>query len=354
MSNQGPPKTLETIVGAMLPSACRENVLGDLCERYRSNRQYLCEALATLPLLVASRIRRTADGQIVLIEAFAAYLSFMAAGWQFYGSPFFYDHSGFLRLAVPAIAAIACLLVFDAYFESRALGAPLAVAAGVSFQFLLAGLIPSLSLPAVVVLVGGASTALLVSGLRSVLQASPLRPLRQATERQRVDPYRMSPEEIRAAALRLHKRARAVRIALRVGIQLPVAVWVFARWHSPSPLYSLGCFVSLAGSAFSVYVIQNAFSCGHLEPNPSLEMCREFYRGSLERRLNLLRCAWPRVLGPLLVGPLIVFAADPSIQILWMRISSLVLVTLFYGAVGWFARRRAPVFQRQIDALDRR
>ena len=106
MSNPGPPKTLETIVGALLPSACREHVLGDLCERYRGNWQYLCDALLILPMLVASRIRRTADPQMLLIEAFAIYLSFVAAGWQFCGASFLYDDSGFLRLAVPALAAL--------------------------------------------------------------------------------------------------------------------------------------------------------------------------------------------------------------------------------------------------------
>ena len=76
--NPGPSKAAEAIVAVFLPPACREEVLGDLHERYRSPRQYGLEALRTVPLVILSRIRRTADPQVILMQAFALYVSFWA------------------------------------------------------------------------------------------------------------------------------------------------------------------------------------------------------------------------------------------------------------------------------------
>jgi hypothetical protein len=106
---------MEALVGLLIPPACREPVLGDLCERYRSPRQYLVDALRTVPLVILSQIRRTASPQRLLLEAFALYLSFLAAAWQLHALPFLYDQDGFLRLAIPTAAALLALLLADAY-----------------------------------------------------------------------------------------------------------------------------------------------------------------------------------------------------------------------------------------------
>jgi hypothetical protein len=77
----GPSKTAEAIVGTLIPPVCREEVLGDLHERYISPRKYVLEALRTIPLVIVSRIRRTADPQVLLMQAFAWYVSFLGAAW---------------------------------------------------------------------------------------------------------------------------------------------------------------------------------------------------------------------------------------------------------------------------------
>ena len=46
----GPPKTFEALVAVLVPPACREEVLGDLHERYGSPRQYGLDAASTVPL----------------------------------------------------------------------------------------------------------------------------------------------------------------------------------------------------------------------------------------------------------------------------------------------------------------
>jgi len=358
MTKPVPPKKLEKIVGALVPPACREHVLGDLYERYCGPWQYLCEALLVLPLLVLSRVRRTANPQTVVLEALVTYLSFAAAAWQFYGPAFLYDQSGLLRLALPSITALAGLLLLGAYDERGHRGltgslvaVALAMGAAMSFQMLLAGLVPRLRLPLNVLLAGGATSALLVAGLRVVLQPGRLRRFQQSLDCA-VDPIRMSADQIRAAAIRMHQRARVVRIALCAGMVPPAVVEASAMWHSPSLIYRLGCGLSLAGMSYAAFLMERAFARGHLEANPSVAMCLEFCRCNLEGRREVLRRAWPRILGPLLAGTLIVLATDPAIEAAWTRIAALILVIVFYLSVGWIARSRIPGFDRQIEAFD--
>ena len=109
-----PSKTAETIVAVFVPPACREEVLGDLYERFRSPRQYAFDALRTLPLVIFSRMRRTADLQILVIQAFALYCSFLGAAWLAVGAlP--REQWGFLRLAIPAGIAMLGLILEDTY-----------------------------------------------------------------------------------------------------------------------------------------------------------------------------------------------------------------------------------------------
>lgn len=112
----GPSKAAEAIVAVFVPPACREEVLGDLHERYSSPRQYGLDALRTVPLVITSRIRRTADAQVLLIQAFALYMSFLGAAW-FKDGALLREKWGLLRLAVPAAIAMLGLILDDAYAD---------------------------------------------------------------------------------------------------------------------------------------------------------------------------------------------------------------------------------------------
>src|SRR5215471_5311467 len=61
LMNSGPSKTAEAIVAVFVPPACREEVLGDLHERYSSSGQYGLDAVRTIPLVIISRyaVRQT-------------------------------------------------------------------------------------------------------------------------------------------------------------------------------------------------------------------------------------------------------------------------------------------------------
>ncbi len=59
-----PSPIAEAIIGACLPPACREEVLGDLHERYQSSTHYLFDAFQTVPLVLASQVLRTTRRQV--------------------------------------------------------------------------------------------------------------------------------------------------------------------------------------------------------------------------------------------------------------------------------------------------
>ena len=110
----GPSRAAEAIVAILLPPACREEVLGDLHERYRSRLQYAADALSTVPLVILSRIRRTADPRVLVIQAFALYASFLTAAW-FKDASLLQAQWGLLRLAIPPGMALLGLILEDAY-----------------------------------------------------------------------------------------------------------------------------------------------------------------------------------------------------------------------------------------------
>ncbi len=110
----GPSKIAEAIVAVFIPPASREEVVGDLHERYSSSGQYGLDALRTIPLVIVSRMRRTADPQVLLMQAFAWYASFLGAAWLKDGA-FLTEQWGLVRLAIPVVMAMLGLILEDTY-----------------------------------------------------------------------------------------------------------------------------------------------------------------------------------------------------------------------------------------------
>jgi hypothetical protein len=147
-------------------------VLGDLYERYTSPRQYLLDAVCTVPLVVFSRIRRTTDLRVLLMEASVLYLSFLAAA-RYMDSGFLSDPRGMFRLAIPPAAVLVALMLGDAYADPRKpsavkpiRGTALALGFALFFQALLSVGNRELALPFWILLSGGGASLLLVSALR--------------------------------------------------------------------------------------------------------------------------------------------------------------------------------------------
>lgn len=166
----GPPKVVEALVRVVLPPACREEVLGDLCERYHSTGQYLAEAITTVPWVIASRIIRTTDAALLLLEAFALYLSFVTSA-RFAASPAFLDSpNAYLRLALPVFLALIALVLADAYSrtERRMTHGPAAAFGAVWLQFLGTATNSNFSVPSRVILYASVLGILLITVLRAI------------------------------------------------------------------------------------------------------------------------------------------------------------------------------------------
>lgn len=110
----GPPRLLETLARILIPPASREEVLGDLHERYQGPWQYLRDLLSSVPFLILSRIRRTTDMQFLLMQALLVYGSFLTAAW-YKDRSVLTNQSGLLQLAIPAGLTFVYLLVRNAF-----------------------------------------------------------------------------------------------------------------------------------------------------------------------------------------------------------------------------------------------
>jgi hypothetical protein len=109
---------IEKILGILIPPACREEVLGDLRERNDGAQLFVYDALRTIPFVIVSRIRRTTDSVVLLMEAFCCYVSFLAVAIVVQPS-MISTREGLLRLAIPGAIALTVLVIADAYANPR-------------------------------------------------------------------------------------------------------------------------------------------------------------------------------------------------------------------------------------------
>jgi hypothetical protein len=160
----GPPRICERIIGLFIPPSRREDVLGDLRERYTNRWQYMIEAIRTTPLVIFGAIRRTTDAQLFLMEALLLYVSFLSALW-YMNRAMLDDQWGLLRPAIPAAIAIAILALYDAWSppEKRA---PIRHGLRVVIALCGACLCQIAALPREAAVFGAGIAALLVSTVR--------------------------------------------------------------------------------------------------------------------------------------------------------------------------------------------
>jgi len=166
----------EAIAAILIPPACREEVLGDLYERNVTPREYARDALRTVPLVIAGRVRRTSDPGLLAMHAVVLYLCFFGAAW-FKAPALLYERWGLWRLAIPCAAGMLVLLLEGAYADLRdapalrLLRGPMFALAGacVSQAALWADRSP-LTLPFSIVLLGSLLALLLTSAISLLFQ----------------------------------------------------------------------------------------------------------------------------------------------------------------------------------------
>lgn len=109
----GPSRRTEKIVGWLLPPACREHVLGDFRERYRSALHYQADVLFAGLAVISSQIRRTSDPLVRFMEAIVLYGAFVTA----FAAGAGLTSRSLLCAAIPALATLWVVTLADAYAD---------------------------------------------------------------------------------------------------------------------------------------------------------------------------------------------------------------------------------------------
>jgi hypothetical protein len=157
---------IEKLIGIFIPSACREEVLGDLREKNDGVQLFIYDALRTIPMVIVSRIRRTTDSVVLLMEAFCCYVSFLAVALVAQPA-MIASREGLLRLAIPGAIALFVLVIADAYANPRkksVLRPVLAVALAFACVFLVHVIRPLL--PGLMLAVGSGMSLMMLLALR--------------------------------------------------------------------------------------------------------------------------------------------------------------------------------------------
>lgn len=102
-----PPAWAERLVTILTPPAAREAVLGDLCETFYTPGQYLREAARTVPHVILSQMRRSANLPALGLQGFLTFFCLDGFGGA---GPF----SG-ARAAIPTALILFALLLRDTY-----------------------------------------------------------------------------------------------------------------------------------------------------------------------------------------------------------------------------------------------
>jgi hypothetical protein len=270
---------IDTIVRLSIPAPCREHVVGDLWERYRSPGAFLLDAVRTVPFIVASQIRRTTTGGAVVIQAFVLVVGFAVGA------------GGLVTPIAPVAAALLGLVLRDAYKSCVSVSAgqvvrDLAVGAGfvAASQVGLALLRPSLllSLPAVV-------SSTIAFGMVFLLRLQ--NPgLGSHSRRNLVQAPASLDALITEVRLDRSLTLRAIRIEMWAGVVLAI-FFLF-------PLLAAQNWALRVGWAFaSAYGLYVAVVVSRHRPEPmpdGLDFSRSlaFYRTALEKRYALIRTMW--------------------------------------------------------------
>ncbi len=321
-----PPELVEAIVEKLIPPACREHVMGDLCERFESRSQYVLDAVATVPFVIASQVRRTFDIAVFLSEASALYIGFAGAS-LLSGPGFLYVHSTVLPSALVIAAMLMVFILRDAYTDRRnrsnreaALDLWLALAAAFASQGFIRLIHPQWLLPGWLLSLG------------IVIGAPMLFLLRRSVQNNRTDPAALagaaaaSLEELKRRAIWAHSRAWTLNwtwLALSLAVFYSTVKLVPRRFPS---LNVLGLIVVVFVHAYRLH--RGRFGSESRWISLSLRRQGDPY-------LNLLRSKRDGLL--LFCGGDILKAVAPAVLLLLFLAFPLVFLVL-----GWFGGRPLP------------
>ena len=350
-----PPKIIETIAGLLLPRACREQVLGDLHERYVSPFQYTLDVVRTLPFAVASQIRRRSSLQSILSDALAIYVPFLVSAILLTGRAFLTaDPPGWIRLAIPTLIAVMALVLRDTYAATGKGSSPSAgpdaifgVACALLSQLLLAVVGLNLLLPRPS-LIGGGSLALLALVIARFYGSG-----REEGLSAELEGLSLNGVGRRAKAFQTRIRKRNIREY--VAAFVVVAVFGRGIWIRPDLVSGIGGFLVVVGVLYAVYSLHQRGSARTLPSDASSARLLDFHRKELERQRDAQRSIWSWYILPLVPGLMFLMLASAMANPNLLGFSSVVslcfLLSVFF-LIAKLNHRAADRLQMEIDALN--
>jgi len=335
-----PPVLIDAVVRALIPPVCREHVIGDLWERYRSPRQFVLDAAGTIPFVIASQIRRTSTLAGVIIYAFTLLVS-LGVGSKRTGA------------AVAALGgAMLGFVLRDAY--KRGISVSVKQVA-VDLVFGAGGLIASqaivaLALPRQLLPLSAYAVCLVAFGLIFLLRLQ--NPNLGGIPRQAMTHVPATFEAL-VTEVRLFERMsrRGVRIEAYTGVAI-AAFFIIPVVSSPNWALRIGWALA---SAYGLYVAVVVWK-SETPPMPeSLEFVAALahYRGELERRRRIIQTLWRWYLMPIVPGMLLIIAgatieASKRGRPLWPALIFIALmagmgVVIHLSSQGWARKLRIRI-----------
>ena len=338
-----PPVLIDAIVRTLIPPACREHVLGDLWERYRSPWQFVLDAAGTIPFVVASQIRRTSTLAGVIIYAFTLLVS-LGVGSKRTG---------------PTVAALCgAMLGFvlrDAYKRGisvsvRQVAVDLVFGAGglIASQAIVALVLPRQLLP-----LPAYAGCLAAFGLIFLLRLQ--NPNLGGISRKAITHVPVTREAL-MTEVRLFERMsrRGIRIEACTGVAV-AGFFIMPLVSAPNWAMRIGWALT---SAYGLYVAVVVWK----HQTPPMPESLEFgaalahYRGELERRRRIIQTLWRWYMMPMVPGMLLIMLgasieASKRGRPLWPALIFIALMAGMGAAIHLSCQGWARKLRLRIDAL---
>jgi hypothetical protein len=280
-----PPISMEALIQALIPPMVREEIAGDLRERYRSPIQYLCDAFSLLPALWLSQIRRGSSLYMLGLQAFILFACLGGFAIENIHPPLW------ARAAIPSLAALVGLTMRDIYrasdhptIKTALADAAVALACAVSAELALAAWAPKF----------------LLEPMRDVIGVLALQTLSVL----RVGSFL---EDVQPASLSADYRQFRQRIRWRNGFEagflvlfMPLAAFILAR-AKPGLVPTLGWMMLCGYLVVFCYLTAR----GWAKPLPAAlsdGQLRLLYQTELKRQNRIRKAMWWIWLVPLFVG----------------------------------------------------
>ncbi|HEY6927860.1 MAG TPA: hypothetical protein VI653_30570 [Steroidobacteraceae bacterium] len=343
-----PPALIENMVRLLVPPASREHVMGDLSERYRSSWRYLLDAFNSLPLIIASQVRRTLNiGRLGVVAVTLFFLLSANRGVTW------------VVAALPTLLATAALILRDAYrtpsatpfmpTERRLAAVDVAVAAACIFlwQALACLFAPQWLLPPQALSVGIPVFCVLLFFIR--LQAPHTTFWPPAIART------MSINELMAEVRGLEALGRrAIRIEIGAAFVL-VTICVVSLFAMPPTLLGQAFnVVTASGALFVAWFLHRHARTTPVPAGRGFAQSVALYRRNLELQLQRARSVLWWYLVPLSCGPAVLMFGIASRQAYpWpFVIKGLAGLAALWGLILYMYQGAQQKLRRRIAQLD--